>query len=112
VALVFAVLYVVFTVLTWFTIEYIGSKGLTLLSFISGAGDITPFILNLMGNTSQGLTMGLIAACCLQATFSNNIMKMFYAIGFSGRRKELTKPLYIGFALLSVVNLVTMIFFL
>jgi uncharacterized membrane protein (DUF4010 family) len=112
VALVFAVLYVVFTVLTWFTIEYIGSKGLTLLSFISGAGDITPFILNLMGNTSQGLTMGLIAVCCLQATFSNNIMKMFYAIGFSGRRKELTKPLYIGFALLSVVNLVTMIFFL
>jgi uncharacterized membrane protein (DUF4010 family) len=112
VALVFAVLYVVFTLLTWLTIEYIGTKGLTILSFISGAGDITPFILNLMSSTSQGLTLGLIAACCLQATFSNNIMKMFYAIGFSGRRKELSKPLYLGFAVLSVVNLSVMLFFL
>jgi uncharacterized membrane protein (DUF4010 family) len=112
VALVFAVLYVVFTVLTYFTIEYVGSKGLTILSFISGAGDITPFILNLMGGQSETLTLSLMAACCLQATFSNNIMKMFYAMGFSGNRKELGKPLFIGFSILSVVNLAAMFFFL
>lgn len=112
VALIFAFLYVVFTILTFYTIEYMGSGGLTILSFISGVSDITPFILNLMGGQFEGLSLSLLAACCLQATLSNNIVKMIYAMGFSGRRKELAKPLLLGFSVISAVNLIVMFFFL
>jgi uncharacterized membrane protein (DUF4010 family) len=112
VALIFAFLYVVFTILTFYTIEYMGSGGLTILSFVSGISDITPFILNLMGGQLEGLSLSLLAACCLQATLSNNVLKMIYAMGFSGRRKELTKPLLLGFSVISAVNLIVMFFFL
>jgi len=112
VALIFAFLYVVFTLLTYYTILYLGSTGLTILSFVSGIGDITPFILNLMDGQFAGISLSLMAASCLQATLSNNIIKMIYAMGFSGNRKELGKPLFIGFSILSGVNLIVMLFFL
>jgi uncharacterized membrane protein (DUF4010 family) len=112
VALIFAILYVVFTALTYFTLQWVGTKGLTLLSFISGTGDITPFILNLLEGHYVGITLKMLTASCLIATFSNNILKMFYAIGFSGNRKELAKPLFIGFGILSLLNLVAIFVFL
>jgi len=112
VALIFAFLFVFFTLATYYTITYLGSGGLTILSFLSGAGDITPFILNLLDGQFAGITIGIMAASILQATFANNILKMFYAMGFSGNRKELSKPLFIGFAIISAVNLVMMLFFL
>ena len=46
VALIFAMLFVVFTILTHYTLLYAGTGGLNLLSFISGFSDITPFILH------------------------------------------------------------------
>ena len=112
VALIFAFLYVVFTLLTYYAIKYLGAQGLTILSFISGAGDITPFILNLTDGQFEGISLNLMAACCLQATLSNNIIKMAYAMGFSGNRKELARPLFIGFSIISVANIVVMLFFL
>jgi len=112
VALIFAFLYVVFTLATYYAIEYLGTSGLTILSFLSGTGDITPFILNLTGGQFQHISLLLMTACCLQATVSNNIMKMIYAISFSGNRKELRKPLYIGFSIISTVNFILLLFFL
>jgi uncharacterized membrane protein (DUF4010 family) len=110
VALIFAVLYVVFTALTYYTMAWIGTKGLTLLAFLSGAGDITPFILNLMSGSSTTVPLGLLTASCLVATCSNNLLKMGYALGFSGQRKELIKPLLSGFGILSVLNLIAILF--
>jgi uncharacterized membrane protein (DUF4010 family) len=112
VALIFAFLYIVFTAVTYFTLTWIGTKGLTLLSFVSGASDITPFILNLLEGHYTGISLSVLTASCLIATMSNNIMKMFYAMGFSGSRKELAKPLFIGFGVLSVLNLTAILFFL
>jgi len=112
VALIFAFLYVVFTVLTYFTLTWVGTKGLTMLSFLSGVSDITPFILNLLEGQYTSITLSVLAASILIATMSNNIMKMFYAIGFSGNRKELSKPLFIGFGVLTVLNLGAILFFL
>jgi uncharacterized membrane protein (DUF4010 family) len=112
VALIFAFLYIVFTAVTYFTLTWIGTKGLTMLSFVSGASDITPFILNLLEGHYTGISLGVLTASTLIATMSNNIMKMFYAMGFSGNRKELAKPLFIGFGVLSVLNLVAILFFL
>ena len=112
IALIFAFLFVVFTLLTYYSIEYIGTRGLTILSFLSGLGDITPFILNLLESHSGNVTMKLIAASCLQATLSNNIIKMFYSIGFSEKRKEIIKPLIIGFFIIGLVNIVVLMFFI
>ena len=53
VALIFAVLFVVFTIATHYTLIYAGEGGLTLLSFVSGFSDITPFILNLLQGTGK-----------------------------------------------------------
>ena len=53
VALIFAVLFVVFTIATHYTLIYAGEGGLTLLSFVSGFSDITPFILNLLQGYGQ-----------------------------------------------------------
>lgn len=55
VALIFAVLFVVFTIATHYTLIYAGKGGLTLLSFVSGFSDITPFILNLLQGTAACL---------------------------------------------------------
>jgi uncharacterized membrane protein (DUF4010 family) len=112
VALIFAFLYVIFTLMTHYALQLVGSKGLTLLAFISGIGDITPFILNLLDNSGTGITMTLLTTSCLVATFSNNIVKMFYAMGFSGNRKELIKPMFFGFGILSILNLVVILFLL
>lgn len=112
VALIFAFLYIVFTAVTYFTLTLVGTKGLTLLSFISGVSDITPFILNLLEGHYTGISLSVLTASCLIATLSNNIMKMFYAIGFSGNRRELAKPLLVGFGILSILNLVAILFFL
>jgi len=103
---------VVFTVLTYFTLTWVGTKGLTMLSLISGVSDITPFILNLLEGQYTNISLSVLAASILIATMSNNIMKMFYAIGFSGNRKELSKPLFIGFGILTILNLGAILFFI
>lgn len=70
VALIFAVLFVVFTIATHYTLIYAGEGGLTLLSFVSGFSDITPFILNLLQGTGN-VPVSLITACSMQAIVSN-----------------------------------------
>ena len=62
VALIFAILFVIFTFLSHYTLVYAGTGGLNLLSFVSGFSDITPFILNLLQNTGSvaALIMTLI----------------------------------------------------
>jgi uncharacterized membrane protein (DUF4010 family) len=112
IALLFAFLFVVFTLLTHYTIEYLGTKGLTILSFVSGFGDVTPFILNLLEGQSKIIPLSIIAASCLQATLSNNIFKMFYAIGFSEKRKEIMKPLLFGFLIICLANITVLLFYI
>ena len=70
VALIFAMLFVVFTILTHYTLVYAGTGGLNLLSFISGFSDITPFILNLLQGTGSVAVL-VITACSMQAIVSN-----------------------------------------
>ena len=75
VALIFAVLFVVFTIATHYTLIYAGKGGLTLLSFVSGFSDITPFILNLLQGTGS-VPVSLITACSMQAIVSNIAVNM------------------------------------
>lgn len=105
VALIFAGLFVLFTFITQWTLQYAGTGGLGLLSVLTGLSDITPFILNLLTNNSQVLTEGVIVTCILQAITSNLIVNMVYAFFFSGKRKEMLPLFYKGFFIIIVSNL-------
>jgi len=104
VALIFAGLFVLFTFITQWTLQYAGTGGLGLLSVLTGLSDITPFILNLLSNSSQVLTEGVIVTCILQAITSNLIVNMVYAFFFSGKRKEMLPLFYKGFFIIIVSN--------
>lgn len=103
VALIFATLFVVFTILTHYTLVYAGNAGLNVLSFISGLSDITPFILNLLGNRNIG--SDVVVTCSMQAMVSNILVNMLYAFFFSGRRKEMRRVLFTSFGTVIAVNI-------
>lgn len=110
IALIFALLFVVFTIVTHFTFEYAGTSGLTALSFVAGLSDITPFILNLLQGTGV-MAVNIAIVCTMQAIISNIIVNMCYALFFSGRRKELTPCLTAGFSIVILVNVVLLVFY-
>ena len=110
VALIFAILFVVFTLLTHYTLLYAGTDGLNLLSFITGLSDITPFILNLLQGTGGVATL-VIAACSMQAIISNIVVNMCYAIFFSGARKDLIPRILGGFGTVISINLLLLVIF-
>ena len=110
VALIFAILFVVFTLLTHYTLLYAGTDGLNLLSLITGLSDITPFILNLLQGTGGVATL-VIAACSMQAIISNIVVNMCYAIFFSGARKELIPRILGGFGTVISINLLLLVIF-
>lgn len=106
VALIFATLFVVFTILTHYTLVYAGNAGLNILSFFAGLSDITPFILNLLGNNDIG--SDVVVTCSMQAMVSNILVNMLYAFFFSGRRKEMRKTLFIAFSAVIAVNILVL----
>lgn len=110
VALIFAVLFVVFTIATHYTLIYAGKGGLTLLSFVSGFSDITPFILNLLQGTGS-VPISLITACSMQAIVSNIAVNMCYALFFSGKKSSLRSWILGGFGCVIVANAFLLLFF-
>ena len=110
VALIFAVLFVVFTIATHYTLIYAGKGGLTLLSFVSGFSDITPFILNLLQGTDS-VPVSLITACTMQAIVSNIAVNMCYALFFSGKKSSLRSWILGGFGCVIVANALLLLFF-
>ena len=110
VALIFAMLFVVFTVLTHYTLTYAGTGGLNLLSFVSGFSDITPFILNLLQGTG-GVAMLVITACTMQAIVSNIAVNMCYALFFAGGKSALRPWILSGFGSVIAVNICLLLFF-
>jgi uncharacterized membrane protein (DUF4010 family) len=83
-ALVFSALYVLFSLLTDYTIRQFGSAGLPVLSFIVGMADIDPFLINLFQNETKALSPAVIALSAWQAMTANNLLKMIYAFVLSG----------------------------
>lgn len=110
VALIFAVLFVVFTIATHYTLIYAGKGGLTLLSFVSGFSDITPFILNLLQGTGS-VPVSLITACSMQAIVSNIAVNMCYALFFSGKKSSLRSWILGGFGCVIAANVLLLLFF-
>jgi uncharacterized membrane protein (DUF4010 family) len=85
-ATIFAVLFVLTSLLsTWVTGAF-GIAGVYSLAAIVGMTDIDPFVLNLTQGGTSGVPGSAIAAAILIATSSNNLVKAVYAASFGGGR--------------------------
>ncbi len=102
VALVFGVLYVVFSLLTKYIMQYYGHGGLSVLSLIVGVTDIDPFLLNMFQGKYADITIAMISVATFQAIASNNILKMAYALTLGD--KGIRKYIVIGFSIIIAVN--------
>jgi len=109
-AAIFGVLFVVFALVTDFVLKTYGSSGITGMAFVVGVTDIDPFLLNLLQQKS-GIEQITIVLAILNATNSNNLLKMVYAISLGS--KNIRKSLIINFSTLILSGLLlSLIFYL
>ncbi len=105
IALLFAVLFVLFTFITYYTIQFYGKTGLKILSYIIGFTDIDPYLLNLFeGNYSIGLKV--IGIASFQAIISNNILKAIYTMVLADKKTK--TYVLIGLCLITLANVFVM----
>jgi uncharacterized membrane protein (DUF4010 family) len=90
-ALIFGVLFVFFAALTQYVITYYGNTGVTSMAYIVGVTDIDPFLLNLLQQEGDGISQSVAALAIINATNSNNLIKLIYALtlGSATMRKQL-----------------------
>jgi uncharacterized membrane protein (DUF4010 family) len=85
-AAVFAVLFIVVSLVSnWAKAEF-GTSGIYTLAAIVGVTDIDPFVLNLAQGGTTGMSYSALAAAILIAASSNNVLKALYAAFFAGGR--------------------------
>jgi uncharacterized membrane protein (DUF4010 family) len=85
-ASIFAVLFVVTSLLsTWVTAQF-GVTGVYSLAAVIGFTDIDPFVLNLAQGGTSAVPIDTIDPAILIATSSNNVLKAGYAVLFGGGR--------------------------
>jgi uncharacterized membrane protein (DUF4010 family) len=96
-AAIFGALFVVFALVTDFILKNYGSSGITGLAYVVGVTDIDPFLLNLLQHKT-GIEQITIVLAIINATNSNNLLKMIYAISLSN--KSLRKRIFFNFAIL------------
>ncbi|MFN8206890.1 MAG: DUF4010 domain-containing protein [Bacteroidales bacterium] len=107
VALLFTVLFVAFSFITYYTLSHFGNLGLSILSLIVGMTDIDPFLLNLFQG-KYDVTVSVIGIATLQAIISNNFVKAAYASVLGN--KALRKPLLLSFSAIILVNILLAFF--
>jgi len=78
-AAIFGILFVVFAMITDFVMKTYGSTGITNLAYMVGITDIDPFLLNLL-QQKDGIGQMTVVLAIINATNSNNLLKMIYAI--------------------------------
>ena len=109
-AAIFGVLFVVFAVVTDFVLKRYGSSGVSSMAFVVGVTDIDPFLLNLLQQKS-GIAQATIVLAILNATNSNNLLKLLYAISLGS--KNMRKSLILNFSVLIASGLfLSLIFYL
>jgi uncharacterized membrane protein (DUF4010 family) len=96
-AAIFGILFVIFALVTDFVLKSYGSAGVTKLAYIVGVTDIDPFLLNLL-QQKTGIAQMTVVLAILNATNSNNLLKMLYAITLGS--KVIRKSLIINFSIL------------
>jgi len=102
-ALLFAVLFVLFAIVTKYVLETFGAQGLDVLSLVVGVTDIDPFLMSLFTGKYQ-IELQEIARATLIAVSSNNLMKLGYALVLGN--KSIRKPLITGFSIIIAASVV------
>lgn len=107
IAFLFSFLFILFGLITNFTIKYFGENGLDVLSFVVGFTDIDPFLLNLFqGKFDIGLHV--ISKATFQAVISNNILKILYSVFLAD--KDTAWTVITGLGLITILNGVILFF--
>lgn len=107
-ALVFGLLFILFAIATDYVMKIYGNGGVTNLAFIVGITDIDPFLLNLLQH-KEGILETTVVLAIANATNSNNILKMIYAIVLSNR--NIRRSLLINFGILIFAGLLVSLLF-
>ena len=109
-ATIFGILFVVFGLITEAVMKHYGSSGVTGLAFLVGIFDVDPFLLYLLQQQS-GIIQFTVALSIINATNSNNLMKMIYAVSMSSKASR--KSIIFSFLALVISGLlVSLAFFL
>jgi uncharacterized membrane protein (DUF4010 family) len=101
-AAVFGFLFIIFAMITDFVQKNYGGSGVTTLAYIVGVTDIDPFLLNILQGKT-GISEMTIALAIINATNSNNLLKMIYAVSLSG--KDIRRKLILKFFILILAGL-------
>jgi uncharacterized membrane protein (DUF4010 family) len=102
-AFVFALLFVVVSMLATFAQSHLGRAGIFELAGIVGVTDIDPFVLSLAQGGAAGVDVATAASAILIATSSNNVLKAAYAYFFSHRRGGVPAIMLVSLAVLGLV---------
>jgi len=87
-ALLFAVLFIVISILTTLVKSHLGSSGVYALAAVVGITDIDPFVLSLAQGGANEVGLATAATAIVIATSSNNLLKAVYTIAFSRKRES------------------------
>jgi uncharacterized membrane protein (DUF4010 family) len=101
-AAIFGLLFVIFALITDFVLKKYGSSGVANLAYVVGVTDIDPFLLNIL-QQKDGIAEMAITLAIINATNSNNLLKMIYAISLSS--KNIKRNLATNFSILIVSGL-------
>ncbi|HUJ97837.1 MAG TPA: DUF4010 domain-containing protein [Stellaceae bacterium] len=88
-AALFAVLFVVISVLSSWVKSRFGEAGIDVLAAVVGVTDIDPFVLSIAQGVAAPLSVAGAATAVLIAAASNNLLKAGYAAAFAGVRASL-----------------------
>ncbi|MBK8975237.1 MAG: DUF4010 domain-containing protein [Planctomycetes bacterium] len=102
-ALVFALLFIVVSVVTTWIVRRFGMVGAYGVAAVVGVTDIDPFVLSVAHGGIAGLDLRASGVAILIATSSNNLLKAGYVFAFAGRRAA-WRPL-IGLGVLAAAGL-------
>jgi uncharacterized membrane protein (DUF4010 family) len=105
-ALLFGGLFIVFAIITQFVIKNYGGHGVSVLAYIVGVTDVDPFIINLFQG-KMAIDASIITVAVLNATTSNNLLKLIYAVSLGD--KSIRKELIISFGILIVAGIVAVL---
>lgn len=107
-ATIFGILFVLFGLITQFVLDRYGNSGVAGLAFLIGVFDVDPFLIYLLQQKS-GLVVMMVALAVINATNSNNVMKMGYALSLMNKSSR--RPLLYGFLTLIVSGLLISVAF-
>ncbi len=101
-AMLFAFLFVLFSVITKYVLNYYGTQGLDFLALIVGVTDIDPFLVSLFSGKFQ-VSLSAIANATLIAISSNNLVKLGYVLVLGNKVIRLSAILGFGVIIIASV---------